>query len=150
MHGTSLVASPELPRLALLRDGNLLILVPILLKFESVPPHAASVIIERDVTLLFPRDEAVRQDVASDPALDTTASSVDGRVLQTPGLVAGPVVRRLGRHLGRRGFYLVKGLRRGEVEVGRRGELVLLLHGRVDNVDGGGVGEGIRFARPAG
>lgn len=91
-----LSAAPEFPSLASPHRLSSRLLSMIILKFKSIPSHAARVVIERDM-LVLARHKTVRHEMPHHPALDTARRSVDGGVFKTAGAVAGPVVCCLGR-----------------------------------------------------
>jgi hypothetical protein len=68
------------------------------LELDTVPPHAARVIVKGDPSLLL-GDKAVRHHVPHHPALEPTAGCVNSGVLEPASLVARPVVCRLWRGL---------------------------------------------------
>lgn len=93
-----LLAPPEVPRRAAAARLGLLVRA-FLLELEPVAADAARVVVEGDVPVLG--DEAVRDEVALNPALYAAAGGVDGGVLEAAGAVAGPVVLRLRGDGGR-------------------------------------------------
>lgn len=65
-------------------------------ELESVPHHTTPVIFEADPPLTL-GDKAVGHDVAHNPTAHALTRRIDGRVLESPGPVTGPIVRRLRR-----------------------------------------------------
>lgn len=91
-----LSAAPEFPSLASAHRLSSRLLSMIILKFKSIPSHAARVIVEGDMFILA-RHETIRHEMSQHPALHTARRSVDGGVFKTAGAVASPVVCCLRR-----------------------------------------------------
>lgn len=112
LEGAAPAKGPEVPALgppagAGARGVLLGGLVVVVVKLEAVAADAAAVVVKGDVA----REEALRDEVAAQPAPEAAAGGVDGRVLEPPRAVTGPVVR-----LRRRSE--LDEVRRRELEVG--------------------------------
>lgn len=90
----------EPPRLLADRARRHRVLRILDLQVQTVPPDAAAVVLEAGPAVV-PRDKALGDYVAHDPAPDAPARGVDSGVLEPARPVGRPVVRRLRRHVVR-------------------------------------------------